>query len=112
MNRTSTAVRRALAVAVLCVSLAAFVAPSFAGASSPTQAQYQSQVHATFNGGGNGSDGGSSGSGLDGNVGPLPFTGFDVLSMAAVALAVTGAGLLLQRAVSRRTHEDVDASNA
>ena len=110
MTRTSNAVRRAVAVAVLCVSLAAVVAPSLAGASSPTQAQYQPQVHATFNGGGG--DGGSTGSGLDGNVGPLPFTGFDVLSMAAVALAVTGAGLLLQRAVSRRTHEDVDASNA
>ena len=39
--------------------------------------------------------------GLGGNVGPLPFTGFDVIAMAAVALAVTGLGLGLQRAVSR-----------
>ena len=31
--------------------------------------------------------------GLGGNVGPLPFTGFDVIAMAAVALAVTGIGL-------------------
>ena len=41
------------------------------------------------------------GSGLGGRVGPLPFTGFDVIAMAAVALAVTGLGLALQRAVSR-----------
>lgn len=38
---------------------------------------------------------------LDENVGPLPFTGFDVIAMAAVALAVAGLGLALQRAVSR-----------
>ena len=41
--------------------------------------------------------------------GPLPFTGFDVIAMAAVALAVTGLGLALQRAVSR---ESTDGSSA
>ncbi len=41
------------------------------------------------------------GGGLDDPVGPLPFTGFDVIAMLAVALAVTGLGLALQRAVSR-----------
>ena len=41
-------------------------------------------------------------SGLGGRVGPLPFTGFDVIAMAAVALAVAGLGLALQRAVSRQ----------
>ena len=49
--------------------------------------------------------GGSGGGGLDGNLGPLPFTGFDVIAMAAVALAVTGLGLALQRAVSRESTE-------
>ena len=44
-------------------------------------------------------------SGLGGKVGPLPFTGFDVIAMAAVALAVTGLGLGLQRAVSREPSE-------
>ena len=39
--------------------------------------------------------------GLNDSVGPLPFTGFDVIAMLAVALAVTGLGLALQRAVSR-----------
>jgi hypothetical protein len=47
--------------------------------------------------------GNSSGDGLSHNVGPLPFTGFDVIAMAAVALAVTGLGLALQRAVVRQS---------
>ena len=41
-------------------------------------------------------------SGLTDPVGPLPFTGFDVIAMLAVALAVTGLGLALQRAVANR----------
>jgi hypothetical protein len=45
--------------------------------------------------------GGSASGGLNDSVGPLPFTGFDVIAMLAVALAVTGLGLALQRAVSR-----------
>ena len=45
--------------------------------------------------------------GLGGNVGPLPFTGFDVIAMAAVALAVTGLGLALQRAVSREPRDEL-----
>ena len=45
--------------------------------------------------------------GLSGKVGPLPFTGFDVIAMAAVALAVAGLGLELQRAVSRAPNDGV-----
>ena len=41
--------------------------------------------------------------GLAEPVGPLPFTGFDVIAMAAVALSVTGIGLALQRAVARES---------
>lgn len=47
----------------------------------------------------------STDSGLNDSVGPLPFTGFDVIAMLAVALAVTGLGLALQRAVSREPRE-------
>lgn len=47
----------------------------------------------------------SGGGGLDNSVGPLPFTGFDVIAMLAVALAVTGLGLALQRAVSREPRD-------
>jgi hypothetical protein len=43
--------------------------------------------------------------GLNDSVGPLPFTGFDVIAMLAVALAVTGLGLALQRAVSREPRD-------
>ena len=76
--------------------------PGFAAAqsSSPTQDQYAPVIHQNHNGT-------PSGSGLNGRVGPLPFTGFDVLAMAGIALAVTGLGLGLQRAVARRPHEDV-----
>ncbi len=47
------------------------------------------------------------GSALSGRVGPLPFTGFDVIAMAAVALAVAGLGLALQRAVSREPSDEI-----
>jgi hypothetical protein len=47
----------------------------------------------------------SSGSGLNDSVGSLPFTGFDVIAMLAVALAVTGLGFALQRAVSREPRD-------
>lgn len=45
--------------------------------------------------------------GLGGNVGPLPFTGFDVIAMLAVALTVTGIGLALQRAVARESTDQL-----
>lgn len=48
---------------------------------------------------------GASSGGLNDSVGPLPFTGFDVIAMLAVALAVTGLGLALQRAVSREPRD-------
>jgi hypothetical protein len=71
------------------------------GSTGPTGDQYDPPVVqvATQAGGGEG------GSGLTDPVGPLPFTGFDVIAMLAVALAVTGLGLALQRAVSRQAHE-------
>lgn len=101
-------------IVALCVSLAT---PALAGAqqSDPTADQYCDQVSQVDVGTGTDPDcdpgtytatstgsGSSDSSGLSGRVGPLPFTGFDVIAMAAVALAVTGLGLALQRAVSRR----------
>jgi len=82
-------------IVVLCASLAA---PAFAGAQQvdPTASQYGDKLSEIQVGGDPPSD-----TGLGGRVGPLPFTGFDVIAMAAVALAVTGLGLALQRAVSR-----------
>lgn len=107
ISKTAHIIRRTIVVAALCAALLAAIAPSFAGAASPTDDQYTPVIHQHegFNGGGSGGSG--SGGGLSGRVGPLPFTGFDVLAMAGVALAVTALGLGLQRAVSRRPHEDV-----
>lgn len=88
-----------LLVVALCASI---MAPAFAGAQtvSPTSSQYNDEL-AQINTGGKTPPTPSVQTGLDSNVGPLPFTGFDVIAMAAVALAVTGLGLGLQRAVSR-----------
>ena len=70
--------------------------PAISAAQSPTERQYDPST-ITFEDRTGDGDGG----GLNNSVGPLPFTGFDVIAMLAVALAVTGLGLALQRAVSR-----------
>jgi len=99
-------------VAVLLVVMLAF--PALAAAQSPkqspTDAQYggsdvslDQQVKGSSGSSGETGSGPSGETGLRGNVGPLPFTGFDVIAMAAVALAVTGLGLALQRAVARES---------
>ena len=104
----------ALLVVALCASL---VVPALAGAQQvdPTTSQYGGQLSQINTGGkppANTTNSGApaaspGGTGLSGHVGPLPFTGFDVIAMAAVALAVTGLGLGLQRAVSRETTDDL-----
>jgi len=98
----------------------ALIAPAFAVAQTvdPTADQYDATLQQVAEGGSaceNAAPGSAaaaecapppqSDNGLGGNVGPLPFTGFDVIAMAAVALAVTGLGLGLQRAVSRDANE-------
>ncbi len=96
-----------LLIVVLCASLAA-PAVAFGQEVDPTTSQYGdrlTQINEGLRDGSPPDD--SSNSGLSGNVGPLPFTGFDVLAMAAVALAVTGLGLALQRAVSRDPSDDL-----
>ena len=89
-----------LLIVALCASLAA---PALAGAQQidPTTSQYGDQLTQISQGAQPPPSDTGSGSGLGGRVGPLPFTGFDVIAMAAVALAVAGLGLALQRAVSR-----------
>ena len=86
-----------LMIVVLCASLGA---PAFAGAQQvdPTTSEYADRLSQISVGD---DPQPPSDEGLGGRVGPLPFTGFDVIAMAAVALAVTGLGLALQRAVSR-----------
>ena len=117
--------KKKLAGLMVAAIFAALLLPAFAGAqtASPSQEQYSGNLEqVTPSGGGEGdvtSTGGSGGGGgagvspsggsggLGGNVGPLPFTGFDVIAMAAVALAVTGLGLALQRAVSRDIGDEI-----
>ena len=92
------------AVGLLIVTVLSFGAmPALAGAQNvgPTSDQYDPNVIAFED---RASDP-SSGSGLNDPVGGLPFTGFDVIAMLAVALAVTGLGLALQRAVSREPRD-------
>lgn len=80
-------------VGILVASLLMMGAlPAMSAAQSPTADQYDPST-ITFED--------STGGGLNESVGPLPFTGFDVIAMLAVAFAVTGLGLALQRAVSR-----------
>lgn len=92
-------------IVALCATLAVPVAAG-AQQTSPTNSQYEDSLTQISTGGGQPGggqppSGTETASGLGGNVGPLPFTGFDVIAMAAVALAVTGLGLALQRAVAR-----------
>jgi hypothetical protein len=91
-----------LLIVAICVSL---LAPAFAGAQQvdPTTSQYGDALTQVSAGGEPPAP--PSDEGLSGNVGPLPFTGFDVIAMAAVALAVAGLGLALQRAVSREPQQ-------
>jgi hypothetical protein len=98
----------AVLVVALCASLAA---PVLAGAQqvSPTDSQYNSELTQVNQGAEPPSTPptDTDSAGLNGNVGPLPFTGFDVIAMSAVALAVAGLGLALQRAVSRDPSDPV-----
>lgn len=98
-------------LALLVVTAAVAVAPATALAqdalSNPSAAQYepQSQVQGTTTNGSNGSNNGSNGpvaastpsSGLNSNVGSLPFTGLDVIVLAVVAAGLLGTGLALRR---------------
>ncbi len=111
MNVLKTKLAGALVVA-LCASM---LAPALAGAQeiSPTDDEYRSTLQVINEGtkgepptGAPSSDPGEEPTAtLNDNVGPLPFTGFDVIAMAAVALAVAGLGLALQRAVSREPQQ-------
>jgi hypothetical protein len=94
-----------LAMLAVVAMTGLFALPAIASAQTlePTAGQYDDTLTQISQGdtpGGPGAPEEPTGT-LDENVGPLPFTGFDVIAMAAVALAVAGLGLALQRAVSR-----------
>ena len=100
MQRTNHKLR-AGAVGLIAVVAIGIGAPAASAqqisAGGPTSDQYDPPVVQVET-----SAGANDPSGLTDPVGPLPFTGFDVIAMLAVALAVTGLGLALQRAVTNR----------
>jgi hypothetical protein len=104
-NRVKTGLVGLITVVALSVAMPAVAgAQQVNGSTGPTSDQYDPpvvQVNTSAGGGGN-----EGGSGLADPVGGLPFTGFDVIAMLAVALAVTGLGLGLQRAVARQHGSD------
>lgn len=101
-HRLRTGIAGLIAALALAVALPAVAgAQQINGSTGPTADQYNPPLVQV-----NTSTGGSDeGTGLSDPVGPLPFTGFDVIAMLAVALAVTGLGLGLQRAVSKQHGE-------
>jgi hypothetical protein len=99
--RLSRVFKTKLAAGLIVVLCALLAVPALAGAQQvdPTTSQYGSELTQISKQAATP----PSETGLSGRVGPLPFTGFDVIAMAAVALAVTALGLGLQRAVSRES---------
>jgi hypothetical protein len=84
--------------------VAAFLVGGLAGAPAalaqatddPSSAQYDPPVSSDEGTAGSAASGGS-GSGLDSNIGSLPFTGMDLLIVLGVALLLTGTGFALRR---------------
>jgi hypothetical protein len=109
MNRSTpstlsgNAVPLRLATVVAALSLFAFAAAP-ALAQDPTSAQYETSVVRAGNGDGGGTSTAThSSSGLQAGVVGLPFTGLDLIALAAVALAFTSVGFALRRmTVSKR----------
>lgn len=100
--RLSRVFKTKLATGLIVVLCALLAVPALAAAQQvdPTTSQYGSELTQISK---QATPPSPSDTGLGGRVGPLPFTGFDVIAMAAVALAVTALGLGLQRAVSRES---------
>lgn len=87
---------------LICLTVAALAVIAIAGvpaasaqssADDPSAAQYDPPLPDE----GTGSNSASGGSGLDGNIGSLPFTGLDLLIIVGVALLLTGTGFALRR---------------
>jgi hypothetical protein len=86
--------------------IASFVAVAFAGVPTaiaqdsiddPSSAQYEPPIPEGEGTAGSAASGGSDPSGLDSNIGSLPFTGMDLLIVFGVALLLAGTGFALRR---------------
>ena len=96
MNKATNTLKLKTVGLLLATVIALVAMPAVASAQGPTSHQYDPPP-VTFEE--------RTGGGMNESVGPLPFTGFDVIAMLAVAFAVTGLGLALQRAVSREPRD-------
>lgn len=93
---------RLILIAAL-VAAAAFASPALAQDSvSPAESQYTAPIPAA------GSESGSAAepSGLSSNIGPLPFTGLDLLILGGLALMLLGTGFLLRKLSAPRRPTD------
>ena len=89
--------------------IASFVAVAFAGVPTaiaqdsiddPSSAQYEPPIpegEGTAGSAASGGSGSDPSSGLDSNIGSLPFTGMDLLIVVGVALLLAGTGFALRR---------------
>jgi hypothetical protein len=102
-NRAS---RRPRIIAVLATAVSLWlVAPAaLAQAGDPVKSQYDNSItQVSGNVGGGGTDAATAPSGLQKKVvGGLPFTGLDVVALAAVAIALTSIGFALRRLTADR----------
>ena len=95
---TRAGIALALTTLAAVLALAAF-GPGAALAADPTGAQYDSDVRQIGEvGGGGDADSSEPATGLQKKVvGALPFTGIDLIALAAVALALASLGVALRR---------------
>lgn len=102
-SRTRTS-RRLVALLATVAALCLVGPVSLAQAGDPTKAQYDEEVTQVAGiVGGGGDEPTAPASGLQKEVvGGLPFTGLDVVALAAVALALTSMGLALRRLTAER----------
>ena len=102
-TRTSRSIKATLALAILSIALFALPVPAFAGTcdnanGDATAGQYCTPVESLEAGLGAGGEQPAETVAVPAETGPsLPFTGLDVAALAAVALALTGTGVVLRR---------------
>lgn len=80
-------------ILIAALVVAAFASPALAQDPSPTESQYSAPIPAEA--GQSGSD--EEPTGMRSNIGPLPFTGLDLLILGGLAAILFGTGFLLRK---------------
>jgi hypothetical protein len=90
--------RNRLGIALVVAIVSAFaVAPVAVAQDDPSAAQYNPPIPDPGGTAGTTASGSEGESGLNSNIGSLPFTGMDLLIVAGVAFVLTGTGFALRR---------------